>query len=117
MLARKEFLVCIGKPKAILIITAFLPQFVRAGHGPVAVQIVILMTLLTWGLIRRFQRPHADGAVIWLLLIGYGAYRLAITPFRTEVLTSMEWFSAAFIASGILGLLWTKRTTPTIQAS
>ena len=82
---------------------------------PVQIYGVILMTLLTWGLIWRFQRPHDDGAVIWLLLIGYGAYRLAIAPFRTEVLTSMEWFSAGFIASGIVGLLWRKRTTPPLE--
>lgn len=80
---------------------------------PVQIYGVILMTLLTWALIWRFRRPHADGAVFWLLLIGYGTYRLAITPFRTEVLTSMEVFSTVFIATGILGLLWSKRTRST----
>lgn len=80
---------------------------------PAQIYGVILMVLLTWGLIWRFQRPHSDGTVFWLLLIGYGAYRLAITPFRTEVLASMEAFSAVFIAAGFLGLLWSKRTNPT----
>lgn len=80
---------------------------------PVQIYGVILMALLTWGLVWRFRRPHADGTVFWLLLVGYGAYRLAITPFRTEVLASMEAFSAVFIAAGILGLLWSKRATAT----
>jgi len=80
---------------------------------PVQLYGVGLMALLTWGLIWRFRRPHSNGAVFWLLLIAYGAYRLAITPFRTEVLASMEAFSVVFIAAGILGLLWSNRTTPT----
>lgn len=33
-LARKEFLVAITNPKAVLIFTAFLPQFVRVGESP-----------------------------------------------------------------------------------
>jgi phosphatidylglycerol:prolipoprotein diacylglycerol transferase len=80
---------------------------------PVQIYGMILMTLLAWALIWRFQRPHADGTIIWLLLIGYGAYRLAITPFRTEVLMSMELFSVVFIAAGFVGLLWRTRTIPT----
>jgi len=78
---------------------------------PVQIYGVIVMALLTWLLISRFGRPHADGTVFWFLLIGYGSYRLAMTPFRTEVLPSMEAFSAVFIAAGIGGLLWRQRTT------
>ncbi len=79
---------------------------------PVQLYGVMLMGLLTWFLIWRFKQPHPDGAIISLLLVGYGAYRLAIIPFRTEVLVSMKVFSLLFIAVGILGLLWTKRARP-----
>ncbi|WP_225439659.1 LysE family translocator [Amycolatopsis eburnea] len=40
--ARKEFGVAITNPKAILIFTAFVPQFIDAGHGPVPGQIALL---------------------------------------------------------------------------
>ncbi|MEC3979136.1 LysE family translocator [Amycolatopsis sp. H20-H5] len=42
LVARKEFAVAITNPKAILVFTAFVPQFIGAGHGPVAGQIGIL---------------------------------------------------------------------------
>jgi len=73
---------------------------------PVQLYGVIITALLTWVLIRRFRRRHQKGEVFFLLLIGYGAYRLAITPFRVEALPSMKLFSAIFIAAGILGLVW-----------
>ena len=41
LLARQEFLVAAGNPKAILIFTAFLPQFVDMGR-PVASQFLVL---------------------------------------------------------------------------
>ncbi|RZS37163.1 threonine/homoserine/homoserine lactone efflux protein [Herbihabitans rhizosphaerae] len=41
-LVRKEFLVCAGNPKAVLIMTAFLPQFVESARGPVALQVALL---------------------------------------------------------------------------
>jgi len=40
--ARKEFGVAITNPKAILIFTAFVPQFIDAGHGSVPAQIALL---------------------------------------------------------------------------
>ncbi|WP_085714802.1 LysE family translocator [Pseudomonas sp. B28(2017)] len=40
-LARQEFLVAIGNPKAVLIFTAFLPQFVESS-APVAPQFLVL---------------------------------------------------------------------------
>ncbi|MEV6645207.1 LysE family translocator [Amycolatopsis sp. NPDC051371] len=40
--ARKEFGVAITNPKAILIFTAFVPQFIDAGHGPFSAQIALL---------------------------------------------------------------------------
>ncbi|TFH85087.1 LysE family translocator [Billgrantia azerbaijanica] len=49
-LARQEFLLAAGNPKAILIFTAFLPQFVDPA-GPVALQFTILgalFLLLEW---------------------------------------------------------------------
>lgn len=76
---------------------------------PVQIYSVVLMTLLACALFRRFHRPHRDGAVFFLLLIGYGGYRLAIAPFRVEALASMKLFSAMFVVAGILGLLWSAR--------
>ncbi|QYN04254.1 LysE family translocator [Pseudomonas protegens] len=49
-LSRQEFLVAIGNPKAILIFTAFLPQFVEPG-APVGSQFLVLgllFLLLEW---------------------------------------------------------------------
>ncbi|WP_158881265.1 LysE family translocator [Amycolatopsis anabasis] len=40
--ARKEFLVAITNPKAVLIFTAFVPQFLDATHGPVPWQVALL---------------------------------------------------------------------------
>ena len=40
--ARKEFGVAITNPKAILIFTAFVPQFIDAAHGPFPAQIALL---------------------------------------------------------------------------
>jgi threonine/homoserine/homoserine lactone efflux protein len=41
-IARKEFGVAITNPKAILIFTAFVPQFIDAAHGPFPAQIALL---------------------------------------------------------------------------
>ncbi|AGM03267.1 lysine exporter protein [Amycolatopsis keratiniphila] len=41
-IARKEFVVAITNPKAILIFTAFVPQFIDAAHGSFSAQIAIL---------------------------------------------------------------------------
>ncbi|VVM71550.1 Homoserine/homoserine lactone efflux protein [Pseudomonas fluorescens] len=43
-LARQEFLVAAGNPKAILVFTAFLPQFIDPGH-PVTPQFAVLGAL------------------------------------------------------------------------
>ncbi|SFW46150.1 LysE family translocator [Amycolatopsis australiensis] len=40
--ARKEFGVAITNPKAILVFTAFVPQFIDAAHGPFPAQIALL---------------------------------------------------------------------------
>jgi threonine/homoserine/homoserine lactone efflux protein len=40
--ARKEFGVAITNPKAILIFTAFVPQFIDPGHGSFPAQIALL---------------------------------------------------------------------------
>ena len=54
-LARQEFLVAAGNPKAILIFTAFLPQFVSVGGAtPVSEQFLwlgVLFLLLEWAAI------------------------------------------------------------------
>ncbi|SER77750.1 LysE family translocator [Actinokineospora terrae] len=44
-LARKEFLVAVTNPKAVLIFTAFVPQFVEPDRGPVTVQVLLLGAL------------------------------------------------------------------------
>lgn len=44
-LARKEFLVAISNPKAVLVFTAFVPQFVVAGHGSLTAQLAVLGAL------------------------------------------------------------------------
>lgn len=41
-LVRREFLVAISNPKAILVFTAFVPQFVDTEHGPLAWQVTLL---------------------------------------------------------------------------
>jgi phosphatidylglycerol:prolipoprotein diacylglycerol transferase len=79
---------------------------------PVQLYGVVLMSLLGWGLIWRFLKPHPPGQVFFLLLIGYGAYRLAIIPFRVEALPTMKVFSMVFIAAGVVGLLWNGRMVP-----
>lgn len=71
-LARQEFWVAAGNPKAILIFTAFLPQFVSVGSAtPVSeqfLQLGVLFLLLEWAAIaiyaglgaylqRWFERP------------------------------------------------------------
>jgi phosphatidylglycerol---prolipoprotein diacylglyceryl transferase len=84
---------------------------------PVQIYAVILMSLLTWGLLRRFRTPHHEGVVFFWLLIGYGLYRLAIAQFRMEALASMKLFSLVFIGCGVLGLLWARhaRTSALVQ--
>src|SRR5437588_4161307 len=76
---------------------------------PVQVYGVILMGLLTWLLIRRFRQPHRPGAIFFLMLVGYGAYRLAIIPLRVEALDTMKLFSVAFVLVGLIGLAWLAR--------
>jgi prolipoprotein diacylglyceryltransferase len=80
---------------------------------PVQLYGVILMGLLTWVLVRQFRRPHRPGAIFLWLLISYGVYRLAITPFRMEVLVSMKVFSIIFIVTGLLGLIRNRRLSLT----
>jgi threonine/homoserine/homoserine lactone efflux protein len=44
-LVAKEFLVAITNPKAMLVFTAFVPQFVDPARGPVALQLAVLGAL------------------------------------------------------------------------
>ena len=76
---------------------------------PVQLYGVVLMVILMWVLIQRFRQPHAAGDVFFWLLVGYGAYRLAISPFRVEVLSSMKFFSVIFIIAGSVGLALNRR--------
>jgi threonine/homoserine/homoserine lactone efflux protein len=45
LLVRKEFLVAITNPKAMLVFTAFVPQFVDPARGPVELQLALLGAL------------------------------------------------------------------------
>lgn len=74
-LARQEFMVAIGNPKAILIFTAFLPQFaVPEAYAVSYIEVAITFLLLEWltvalyaGLGRRMSRMSAGGqAMRWL---------------------------------------------------
>jgi threonine/homoserine/homoserine lactone efflux protein len=57
LVLRRAVLTNLTNPKVVLFFAAFLPQFVRPGHGPVAVQ------LLTLGLIFLFAGLLSDSAI------------------------------------------------------
>jgi threonine/homoserine/homoserine lactone efflux protein len=92
-LARQEFLVAAGNPKAILIFTAFLPQFVRPGEASapqfallgclfLLLETIAIAAYACMGvhLRRWFARPRGQGIFnrgCALLLAGAGAGLLA----------------------------------------
>jgi phosphatidylglycerol---prolipoprotein diacylglyceryl transferase len=81
---------------------------------PVQLYGTILMSLLTWALVRQYRRRPRPGTVFFLLLIGYGTYRLALAPFRVDALDSMKLFSLAFIVVGAAGWLWMRPARPAV---
>ncbi|WP_375737608.1 LysE family translocator [Pseudomonas boanensis] len=95
-LSRQEFWVAAGNPKAILIFTAFLPQFVNPQH-PVATQFLALglaFLLLEWV------------AILLYALAGLHLGRLLAGP-RARLLFNRG--CAALLGSAGLGLLLSRR--------
>ena len=74
-IARKEFGVAITNPKAILIFTAFVPQFIDPAHGPFAGQIALLEADIQR---RRANLIHLDS------VLRLGDCRTDPVPRRTE---------------------------------
>ncbi len=73
--ARKEFAVAITNPKAILIFTAFVPQFIDAGHGPFAGQIALLGTVYLLAEFLAGSVYVGVGAVVKSIKISRRAHR------------------------------------------
>ncbi len=73
---------------------------------PVQLYSAGIMLLVTAYLVFRFHRRAFRGECLLLFLVAYGALRLGVAPFRTEVLASMKTFSVLFIAIGVLGIVW-----------
>jgi phosphatidylglycerol:prolipoprotein diacylglycerol transferase len=73
---------------------------------PVQLYSAAIMFGVTAYLLYRFRRRAFQGEGVLMFLIAYGTLRLAVAPFRTEVLASMKSFSIAFIAVGIVGIAW-----------
>lgn len=98
-LARQEFWVAAGNPKAILIFTAFLPQFVSVGSAtPVSEQFLwlgVLFLLLEWAAIALYA--------------GLGAYlqRWFSQPAPRRLFNRV---SASLLGCAGLGLLAARRT-------
>lgn len=95
-LARQEFLLAAGNPKAILIFTAFLPQFVAPG-GDVAAQFLILGALFL--------------VLEWVAIAGY-AYVGAFLRHWFSRPTMRRLFNrtcASLLASAGVGLLVARR--------
>ncbi|GAA2793088.1 LysE family translocator [Saccharopolyspora taberi] len=74
-LARKEFLVAITNPKAVLVFTAFVPQFVVPEHGAVTGQLAVLgaFYLIAEGVAAGVFA--VVGAVIKAVRLSYRAHR------------------------------------------
>lgn len=93
---RKEFLVAITNPKAVLIFTAFMPQFVDGAHGPVPLQVLVL------GAVYLLAEAVAGTAYV---LIGAGIKR-ARTSLRTR--RNLD-FGTGLVLLGMAGALATSR--------
>lgn len=100
VLARQEFFVAVGNPKAILIFTAFLPQFVDLSK-PVGAQFAILglfFLSLEWIAIAVYA------------YIGSHLRNWLAAPERERLLNRVF---ASVLGVGAIGLLVSKRTTAT----
>ena len=96
-LAKQEFLVAIGNPKAILIFTAFLPQFVNPTE-PAGAQFTILGILF---LCLEFI------AIMLYAYIGLHMKRFLTQPKSKKIFNRI---CASLLAFASLGLLLTQRT-------
>ena len=79
---------------------------------PVQLYSAALALVAAWWLRGRLARRRAAGEVFCAFLVFYGGLRLAMVPFRTEVLPSMTWFSVGFVVVGVVGglcLRWSHR--------
>lgn len=95
-LARQEFWLAAGNPKAILIFTAFLPQFVVAGE-PVGPQFIVLGALFL--------------ALEWIAIAGYAYLGGFFSTWfsRPAMRRPFNRVCAGFLATAGLGLLFSKR--------
>ncbi|WP_374583763.1 LysE family translocator [Pseudoduganella sp.] len=96
-LARQEFLVAAGNPKAILIFTAFLPQFVDPA-GPVGAQFFVL------GLLFLLLEVVALAAYAWM---GARMQRWFAQPRGKRIFNRI---CAGLLAGAGMGLLLSRRT-------
>ena len=103
-LARDEFLVSLGNPKAILIFTAFLPQFVDPSR-PVAAQFMVIGTLFL--------------ALEWVAAVGYGVLGARLSAWlrtaRNRLLFQRG--NAALLALAAVGLLLMRQDPPEVPAA
>ncbi|MEO3756038.1 LysE family translocator [Streptomyces sp. B6B3] len=74
-LARKEFLVAITNPKAVLIFTAFVPQFVVPAGGSVTTQLAVLGACYLVAEAVAAGAFAAAGSVIRAVRLSYRAHR------------------------------------------
>ncbi|MEU6816958.1 LysE family translocator [Streptomyces sp. NPDC046860] len=74
-LVRKEFLVAITNPKAVLVFTAFVPQFVVHGHGSVTGQLAVLGAFYLVAEAAAAGVFAAAGSVIRAVRLSYRAHR------------------------------------------
>ncbi|MEU4739928.1 LysE family translocator [Actinosynnema sp. NPDC023658] len=94
---RKEFLVAITNPKALLIFTAFVPQFVDPARGPVALQ------LATLGAVYLAAEALAGVAYV---VVGAGIRKSGLSR-RAEARLDK---ATAAVLLGVAGVLATGRT-------
>ncbi|MER5263333.1 LysE family translocator [Actinosynnema sp. NPDC002837] len=94
---RKEFLVAISNPKALLIFTAFVPQFVDPARGPIPVQ------LATLGAVYLAAEALAGTAYVAL---GAGIRKAGLTRRAKARLDK----GTAAVLLGMAGVLATSRT-------
>ena len=94
---RKEFLVAITNPKALLIFTAFVPQFVDPARGPIPVQ------LATLGAVYLAAEALAGTAYV---VLGAGIRKAGLTRRARARLDK----GTAAVLLGMAGVLATSRT-------
>ncbi|MCE7000078.1 LysE family translocator [Saccharothrix sp. S26] len=94
---RKEFLVAITNPKALLIFTAFVPQFVDPARGPIPLQLAALGAV--------YLAAEALAGTVYVVL-GAGIRKAGLTRRAKARLDR----GTAAVLLGMAGLLATSRT-------